>query len=134
MTPSPSSRATMRVESGVSSSPGRKRSRNEDFTVANNALGLFVVIDGMGGHARGDVASQIVGESIHKFVADTASDYDKTWPFEFDPRLSYNANRMKAAVGLANLHLAQRISEDEQLRGMGATMAGALVADDCAVI
>ena len=63
----------MRVESGVSSSPGRKRSRNEDFTVANNALGLFVVIDGMGGHARGDVASQIVGESIHKFVADTAS-------------------------------------------------------------
>jgi protein phosphatase len=124
----------MRVESGVSSSAGRKRSRNEDFHVANNALGLFVVIDGMGGHARGDVASQIVGESIHKFVADTADDYDKTWPFEFDPRLSYNANRMKAAVGLANLHLAQRISEDEQLRGMGATMAGALVAGDCAVI
>ena len=124
----------MHVESGVSSSAGQKRSRNEDFSVADNALGLFLVIDGLGGHARGDVASQIVGESITKFVADTARDHDKTWPFEFDPRLSYNANRMKAAVGMANIHLAQRIHEDEQLRGMGATMAGALVDGDCAVI
>jgi len=124
----------MRVESGVTSSAGCKRTRNEDFHVANNDLGLFVVIDGMGGHARGDVASQVVGESIQKFVADTAAEYDKAWPVEFDPRLSYNANRMKAAVGMANINLARRISEDEGLRGMGATMAGALVTDNRAVI
>jgi protein phosphatase len=124
----------MHVESGVSSSAGRKRTRNEDFHVSDNALGLFLVIDGMGGHARGDVASQIVGETIHKFIKDTANDRDKTWPFEFDPQLSFNANRMKAAVAMANQHLARRIHEDEQLRGMGATMAGALVDGDSAIV
>lgn len=124
----------MRVESGVCSSAGQKRARNEDFGVANNDLGLFLVVDGMGGHAHGDVASQIVGETIQKFVADTAEYKNKTWPFEFDPHLSYNANRMKAAVGLANLHLAQRIQEDAELRGMGATVAGALLDGDSAVI
>jgi protein phosphatase len=88
----------------------------------------------MGGHARGDVASQIVGETIHKFVADTARDRGKTWPFEFDRQLSYNSNRIKAAVGMADLELARRISEEAQLRGMGATMAGALVDGDQAVV
>jgi protein phosphatase len=124
----------MATVSGVTSSAGRKRGRNEDVGVADNDLGLFLVVDGMGGHARGDVASQIVGESIRKFVADTARDRDKTWPFGFDPTVSFNVNRMRAAVGIANLHLAQRIQEDERLRGMGATMAGALVDGDRAVI
>ena len=125
----------MHVESGVCSSAGQKRTRNEDFGVANKALGLFLVVDGMGGHARGDLASQIVGESIQRFMAATAGGgRDTTWPFVFDPGLSYNANRMKAAVGMANMELAQRVHQDEQLRGMGATMAGALVDGDSAII
>jgi protein phosphatase len=124
----------MPTVSGVSSSAGQKRSRNEDVGLADDNLGLFLVVDGMGGHTRGDVASRIVGDSIQKFVADTAHDHDKTWPFEFDPRVSYNVNRMRAAVGMANLHIARRIQEDEHLRGMGATMAGALVDGASAVI
>ncbi len=124
----------MRVESGVNSNPGRKRSRNEDFPVSDNELGLFLVIDGMGGHARGDLASQIVGETVHKFIRDTANDRDKTWPYGFDPQVSFNSNRMRTAVAMADRQLAMRISENEQLRGMGATMAGALIDGDQAVI
>jgi protein phosphatase len=41
---------------------------------------------------------------------------------------------MKAAVAMADGQLARCISEDEQLRGMGATMAGALIENDTAVI
>lgn len=117
----------MHVVAGASSSVGRKRSRNEDFHVADNALGLFVVVDGMGGHARGDVAAQVVGEAMRTFVAETTHDREKTWPFKFDPDLSYNANRLKAAVGVANAELARRVEEDASLRGMGATVAGLLV-------
>src|SRR5438067_335659 len=84
--------------------------------------------------AEGDVAAHIVGETIHTFVADTAGDREKTWPFEFDPQLSYNSNRMKAAVTMANREVARRIGEDAELRGMGATMVGALVDGDRAVI
>lgn len=124
----------MRVDAGVNSNPGRKRTRNEDLPVSDEALGLFLVIDGMGGHARGDVASQLIGETVHQFIKDTAGDRDKTWPFAFDPHVSYNWNRMTTAVTMADLQLARRISENDQLRGMGATMTGALIEGDKAVI
>ncbi len=124
----------MHVESGASSSAGRKRARNEDFQVADNALGLFLVVDGMGGHARGDVASRVIAETIHRFVAETARDHGLRWPCEPDPHLSYDANRLRAAVALANLELARRITEDDRLRGMGATMAGVLLSDARAVL
>ena len=124
----------MRVYAGVNTNPGQKRTRNEDLPVSDEELGLFLVIDGMGGHARGDVASQLIGETVHQFIKDTAGDRDKTWPFAFDPHVSYNWNRMTTAVTMADLQLARRISENEQLRGMGATMTGALIEDDKAVI
>src|SRR5215831_5193807 len=112
----------MRVDAGVKTNPGRKRSRNEDHPVSDTELGLFLVIDGMGGHARGDVASQLIGETVHSFIRDTAYDRDKTWPFGFLPQVSYNWNRMTTAVTMADQQVAQRINENDQLRGMGATM------------
>jgi len=124
----------MRVDAGVNTNPGRKRSRNEDLPVSDAELGLFLVIDGMGGHARGDVASQLIGETVYQFIKDTADDREKTWPFAFDPHVSYNWNRMTTAVTMADSILAQRIHENEQLRGMGATMTGALIEGDSAVI
>ena len=117
----------MRVESGAVTDVGRKRQRNEDFFVSDDDLGLFVVIDGMGGHAHGNVASRLLGERIREFVAATALDPHKTWPFEFDPRLSHAANRLKASVAVANRELAREMDKDTRLRGMGATMTGALV-------
>ncbi|MGE5243767.1 MAG: PP2C family protein-serine/threonine phosphatase [Betaproteobacteria bacterium] len=123
----------MHICSGVSSSVGRKRTRNEDFPVTDDELGLFVVIDGMGGHARGDVASKVIGETIHKIIADTR-DSDRTWPFEFDVTASLDTNRMRVAITMADRELARRIGADESLRGMGATMAGVLVSDGKAVV
>jgi PPM family protein phosphatase len=124
----------MQIESGASTSAGQKRSRNEDTQVCDGHLGLYLVVDGMGGHARGDIASKVVAETITHFVADTANDRGQTWPFAFDPRLSYQSNRFKAAIYAANRALANRIHEDDQLRGMGATLAGALLDDDHAVL
>ena len=124
----------MHVDAGVNTNTGRKRSRNEDLPVSDADLGLFLVIDGMGGHARGDVASQLIGETVYQFIKDTADDREKTWPFAFDPHVSYNWNRMTTAVTMADSLLARRIHENEQLRGMGATMTGALIEGNKAVI
>ena len=88
----------------------------------------------MGGHARGDVASQLIGETVYQFIKDTADDREKTWPFAFDPHVSYNWNRMTTAVTMADSLLARRIHENEQLRGMGETMTGALIEGNKAVI
>jgi protein phosphatase len=46
---------------------GRKRSENEDAFVVDPDLGVFVVCDGMGGHASGEVASAMTTEEIHAF-------------------------------------------------------------------
>lgn len=49
---------------------GRVRERNEDSLLLLPAYGLYVVADGMGGHASGDVASQTSIAAIKSFVED----------------------------------------------------------------
>ena len=56
-------------------------------------LGLYLVADGMGGHAAGEVASQLAVDAIEAFVADTRdADVNRTWPFPYDPALSLDGN------------------------------------------
>ena len=48
---------------------GRRRPHNEDAYVCDDALGLFVVADGVGGHAKGEIASQESVDQIRGFVS-----------------------------------------------------------------
>lgn len=47
---------------------GRRRKHNEDAYLADDALGLWVVADGMGGHAAGEVASREACDAIYGAV------------------------------------------------------------------
>src|SRR3990172_13077771 len=92
----------MRVDSGSVSDVGRKRKSNEDNYCANDEVGLYVVADGMGGHAAGEVASELVIATIEEFIKLTNSDADITWPFGIDEELSLCGNRLKTAIRYAN--------------------------------
>jgi serine/threonine protein phosphatase PrpC len=111
----------------VSSDPGLRRTSNEDSYSTRPNIGLFVVADGMGGHVAGEVASRVAVEAIELFVQETAgADKNRTWPFPFDPTLSLEANRLKAAVRLANRRIASAIADSQELRGMATTASGML--------
>lgn len=119
----------MQLRFGAATDPGRVRSRNEDRFVADGDLGFFAVVDGMGGHAGGELASATIAEAVTNFIRETASDSEKTWPAGLDARLSVLANRLQVAIRAANRTLATRAQTDTALEGSGATLAAALYGD-----
>lgn len=52
------------TEYAASTHPGLKRSHNEDCYLADPELGLYLVADGVGGHAHGEIASAIVRDTL----------------------------------------------------------------------
>ncbi len=111
----------------VRSHPGLRRTSNEDSYSTRPEIGLFAVADGMGGHVAGEVASRCAVEAIEAFIQETAgADKNRTWPFPFDPRISLEANRLKAAFRLANRRIASAIADSQELRGMATTASAVL--------
>jgi len=125
----------MKVSWAVRTDPGLRRTSNEDSYCTRPELGLFVVADGMGGHVAGEVASRVAVESISAFIQETAgADSNRTWPFPFEPHLSFEANRLKAAFRLANRRIASAIADSQDLRGMATTASAMLVGKDHACV
>jgi len=83
----------MKFSAAVKTDPGLRREGNEDSYSARQDLGLFLVADGMGGHAAGEVASRTACETIEKFISDTQeADHESTWPFPYDNELTLDGN------------------------------------------
>lgn len=107
-----------------------RREGNEDAFCVREDLGLYMVADGMGGHAAGEVASKLAAETIEGVIRDTrTADVNSTWPTPFDITLSINGNRLKTAFHLANRRLTAAMEGDEHLRGMATTVAAVLITD-----
>ena len=111
---------------------GRKRKGNEDSHFVNPEENLFVVADGMGGHAAGEVASRIAVESINEFICLTGGDEEITWPFGLDENISYDGNRLKTAIRFANKRVIEATREKTEYEGMATTVAAVLVDDTVA--
>jgi protein phosphatase len=111
---------------------GRKRKGNEDSLFLNPEQKLFVVADGMGGHAAGEVASKVAVDAINEFVCLTGGDEEITWPFGLDESISYDGNRLKTAIRHANRKVLEATREKTEYEGMATTVAAVLVDGDVA--
>jgi len=108
---------------GVSDA-GRVRKINEDRFVCDCELGLFAVADGMGGHKAGQVAAQLATDTIAGFISRSLADDDVTWPYGIDDKLSYDGNRLRTAIYLANRKVFRVAESSDDYGGMGATIVG----------
>lgn len=99
----------MTTLSAAGSHVGKVRANNQDSGYAGEHL--FVVADGMGGHAGGDVASALTLQSI--------ADIDR--PFESADEA---VQALSSALLDANQELAEAVFEHPELTGMGTTVSG----------
>ena len=106
---------------------GRKRKHNEDAFALDLSDGLFVVADGMGGHAAGEVAARITVETIGEFIAATRQKEEATWPFKYNHSLHFNSNRLAIAIEKANERVMAAVAAQPWLKGMGTTVVAGLL-------
>lgn len=110
------------------------RSTNEDAFLVDDELGLYVVADGMGGHAAGEVASreaiEVVFGVVQKRVKGLAELHSPL--VEEDARAAYRL--LETAVQGAAYHVHALGSLDRTRKGMGTTLTGLLVVGSYAVM
>src|SRR6202041_55235 len=121
---------TMNVEFGARSDTGRARENNEDCFASAPELNLFVLSDGMGGLAAGEVASKLACDTIIRRCRDAESNSALPLIGEHLPALSVTSNRLASAIRVANHVVYAAAQSNEQNRGMGATVVAAYFVDE----
>jgi serine/threonine protein phosphatase PrpC len=120
-------RALLRIQAGARTDLGRVRKNNEDCYQIEPALNLYVLSDGMGGEAHGEVASNLVVETIVTHCQQAEN--SRTTPIfgEPQPDVSERTNRLASAIHLANRKVFEMAEANPEQRGMGATIVTAWI-------
>jgi len=109
---------------------GRQRDHNEDNFLVDKKMGLFVVCDGMGGHAAGEVASALAVKIFHEAVKREA------WMFEDYAADKSGADKvtrkqivalLENSINLASSRVHEEAQKDAAKRGMGTTLVAIVI-------
>jgi serine/threonine protein phosphatase PrpC len=103
--------------SGVASDLGLRRKVNEDRVLADDARGIFLVVDGLGGHAAGEVAAETAVETISERMRslDIHSDIEGV---------------IRQAITEANNRIFELAESHSEWRGMACVLTLAVVQED----
>jgi serine/threonine protein phosphatase PrpC len=117
----------VQIASGGVTNVGRMRANNEDCFRIVEPLNLFVLSDGMGGEAHGEIASALAVETIVKYCLGP-DDKEATLVFGDMPAgWSEKTRRLSNAVHLANKNIYESAQAHPEQHGMGATLTAAWI-------
>ncbi|RYZ73065.1 MAG: cyclic nucleotide-binding domain-containing protein, partial [Proteobacteria bacterium] len=116
------------------SDTGLKRSENEDFYLMDDELNLFVVCDGVGGHAAGGLASELCARTLRQTVQEGKSYIQRYHADRSLTNRAIIAGLIQRAVITANEKIQEMADVDVTKRGMCTTVVCLLQLDDFAVL
>jgi serine/threonine protein phosphatase PrpC len=106
---------TIEWRSATASDAGRMRAENQDRAFADDELGVFLVVDGLGGHAAGEKAAETAVQVIRDEMAPPSGDL---------------RDRIRRAIAAANNRIFEEAADNEEWRGMACVLTLAVIADD----
>jgi serine/threonine protein phosphatase PrpC len=112
---------------------GKRRESNEDHLLVDPEIGVYAVADGMGGHAAGEVASEIAITTLGKSLR------REGWPEstrgQGGPGLKQEiARTMRIAIAEANSEICSSVRERAEWQGMGTTLVALAMVEGSAII
>jgi protein phosphatase len=111
---------------------GRRRQANEDSFLRDDELGLWVVADGMGGHAAGEVASSESVDTIHGMVKRGKRHLKQAQ--DADATMRAAARLLEGSVQAATYMVYAMSELDQNKSGMGTTISALMSMDDYVVM
>lgn len=106
---------TLEWRSATATDAGRMRADNQDRALAHDELGIFLVVDGLGGHAAGEKAAEMAVDAIRDELAISQGDA---------------RDRIRCAITAANNRIFDEAAGSEASHGMACVLTLALIEDD----
>jgi len=125
---SPDEAARVTLEAWLVTDVGVVRDHNEDSAYMAPDEGFFIVADGMGGHAAGEVASAMAVETVKKTLEDAKADIDAFKHGPSDAGRRGLVQLLQSAVLQAHQAVYQRGQAEQDKQGMGTTLDVVLIA------
>ncbi|OGQ89046.1 MAG: hypothetical protein A2289_18710 [Deltaproteobacteria bacterium RIFOXYA12_FULL_58_15] len=124
----------MKIEFTGLTDVGRKRNHNEDNFATDENLGLFVMCDGMGGHAAGEVASKIAVDRIHAVISKNRHIVDALKEKDTSELRTAVVGLIEKAVEDACAAVYDVAQADSAKAGMGTTLEMVLLVDHIGIM
>ena len=117
----------LKIEARGLTDVGQRRDHNEDAFLVDEALGLFIVADGMGGHAGGGTASRLAVDTMRRAVSEAKDAHPELFQPAGELEDGGLPDVLRGAIDAACAQIYRTAQGDADLAGMGTTVTAALV-------